>query len=121
MKKFKIIVFIAFFTCFIPSVKSEQFVTVKTAPSYSTNFKITGEYQSSGWTTLNGGDSHEFDLEEIGIEEGDTYTVNYEVEAGGRGHCGSYNMTRGADVTTDYYTMQNTISNASCVSGRRYH
>ena len=58
-------------------------------------------------------------MSDIGIDEGDTYTVKYDVEFGGSGHCGSYNMTRGADVTTDYYTMQYTVSNASCGSGRR--
>ncbi len=120
MKKFKIIVFIAFFTCFIPSVKSEEYVTVKQEGGYSTKFEITGEYQSSGWTGyIESGDSHTFSLSDIGIDEGDTYTVKYDVEFGGSGHCGSYNMTRGADVTTDYYTMQYTVSNASCGSGRR--
>lgn len=174
MKKFKIIVFIAFFTCFIPSVKSEEYVTVKSAPNYSTKFKITGTNtesssttscrnsssgsnddsrgggdnggggprpspggsdtssncntttstttvnKNSGWTGyLQSDESYTFNLSDIGIDEGDTYTVNYDVEAGGSGHCGSYNMTRGVGGTTDYYTMQNTVSNPSCGSGRR--
>tara|TARA_B100001093_G_scaffold176099_1_gene168892 strand:- start:144 stop:647 length:504 start_codon:yes stop_codon:yes gene_type:complete len=167
MKKFKIIVFIAFFTCFIPTVKSERYINIGTNEKYGAKFKITGRHTETNTNTncsnsdsrgggqpSRGGDqdpgpgggsrnqnctttttnsttspssdwtayfeaSHEFDLDSIGIDEGDTYTVNYEIESGGSGHCGSENMTRGADETTDYYTMQGTVNNASCGSGRR--
>lgn len=182
MKKFKIIVFIAFFTCFIPTVKSEQFVTVQGKREYNTKLQITGTHtesssttscrnsssgsnddsrgggdngggghrpgpgggdqdpgpggggtssncnttnsittvnKNSSWQYLQSDESYTFNLSDIGIEAGDTYTIKYAVEAGGNGYCGSEYMTRQQGDTTNNYTMINTVSNASCESGRR--
>lgn len=165
MKKFNVLVLLAFFITFFPNVKSEEYVTVKTNNGYSTKFQITGTHtesssitscrnsssgsnddsrvgggssggsgirsnctttntnttvsKNSSWQTLNGGASHTFSLPDIGIDAGDNYTVKYNVIDGGSGHCGSEYMRRKVGSTTNYYTMQNTVSNADCGTGRR--
>ena len=173
MKKFNVLVLLAFFITFFPNVKSEEYVTVKTNNGYSTKFQITGTHtesssttscrnsssgsnddsrvggdnrgssgggssggsgirsnctttntdttvnKNSSWQTLNGGASHTFSLPDIGIDAGDTYTVKYDVIDGGSGHCGSEYMQREVGSTTNYYTMQNRVSNADCGTGRR--
>ena len=53
MKKFKIIVFIAFFTFFIPTVKSVRYINTATNEGYSTKFKITGRHTETNTNCSN--------------------------------------------------------------------